>query len=70
MITLVFIAILATSVEALLFKIAVSCVVVWGVWELIKWLGWAIPRPVQIILICLFCILLIYWGFEVFEALK
>ena len=58
------------GLEGLLFKVAVACVVIWGIYELVKWMGWTIPRPVQIILICLVCILLIYWAFEIFEAIK
>ena len=51
----------------LLFKIAIVCIVCWGIWELVKWLGVTIPRPVQIILICVVCIILVYWLFEALQ---
>jgi len=53
----------------LLFKVAVVCIVCWGVWELIKWTGWPIPRPVIIIATCLVAILLIYWLIQLFQML-
>ena len=53
----------------LLFKIAVICIVFWGISELIKWAGWPIPRPVIIVAICLFAVLLIYWLFQLFGML-
>jgi len=55
------------SIVGLLFKIAIVCVIVWGIWELIKWMGIPIPRPVQIVLICIICIVLIYWLFELLQ---
>lgn len=48
----------------LLFKIAIACVIIWGIWALLQWLGWTIPRPVQIIAICVISIIIIYWLFE------
>jgi O-antigen ligase len=53
----------------LLLKVAIVCVVVWAIWQLLAWAGITIPRPVQIILIALLCILLIYWLFQIFGAL-
>lgn len=64
---------LATSVwagwQGILLKIAIACVVIWAINALIEWSGWAIPRPIQIIAIALFCILIIFWLFELFNAL-
>jgi hypothetical protein len=48
----------------LMFKIAIACVIIWGIYELVKWLGWTIPRPVQIIAIVVISIIIIYWLFE------
>lgn len=48
----------------LLFKIAIACVIFWGIKALLDWAGVAIPRPVWILVICLVCIVLIYWLFE------
>ncbi len=56
-----------SGVIGLLFKIAIICVVVWGIYALLQWAGIAIPRPVQIILICVICIILIYWLFELVQ---
>ncbi len=56
-----------SGVIGLLFKIAIICVVVWGIWALLQWAGVAIPRPVQIILICVICIILTYWLFELVQ---
>ena len=69
MITLLTLAAIAfpSGVIGLLFKIAIICVVVWGIWALLQWAGVAIPRPVQIILICVICIILIYWLFELVQ---
>lgn len=55
--------------QGILLKVAIVCVVMWGINELIKWTGWVIPRPIMIIAICLACILVIYWLFELFNAL-
>lgn len=55
--------------QGILLKIAIVCVVLWAINELIKWAGWPIPRPIQIIAIALACILVIYWLFELFNAL-
>ena len=49
----------------LLFKVAIVCLVIWGIWELIKWMGWVIPRPVQIVFIVLVGIVVIYWLFQI-----
>jgi hypothetical protein len=58
------------GLEGLLFKVAVGCVIIWAIYALIQWMGWTIPRPVQIVFIALACILCIYWGFEIFHALQ
>lgn len=55
--------------EALLFKIAVVCIVFWGITRLVAWAGWPIPEPVKIIAVCLLAILLIYWLFQLFVML-
>lgn len=55
--------------QGILLKVAIACVIAWGVWQLILWSGWTIPRPIVIIFTCLFCILVIYWLFELFNAL-
>lgn len=57
------------DVLGLLERIAIICVVAWGIWELIKWVGVPIPRPIQIILICLLSILIIIWAFQIFAQL-
>jgi hypothetical protein len=62
-------AIATGGLVGLLIKVAIACVVIWAIWALLQWAGIAIPRPVQIILIALFCILLIYWVYEIFQAL-
>lgn len=54
---------------ALLLKVAIACVIIWAIYALLQWAGIAIPRPVQIILIALVCILVIYWLFEIFGSL-
>jgi hypothetical protein len=54
----------------LLIKVAVACVVIWAIWALLQWLEITIPRPVQIILIALGCILLIYWIYAIFLTLS
>ena len=53
----------------LLLKVAIACVVVWAVYALLQWAGITIPRPVQIILIALVCIVVIYWLFEIAGSL-
>lgn len=53
-----------TGPFGLLFKIAIACVIAWGIWRLIVWLGWPIPEPVRIIFICVVSIIIIYWLFE------
>lgn len=55
--------------QGILLKIAIACIVAWGIWQLIIWSGWTIPRPIVIIFTCLLCILVIYWLFELFNAL-
>ncbi len=42
---------------------------IWAIYALLAWAGITIPRPVQIILIALVCILIIYWLFEIFGSL-
>lgn len=54
---------------AILFKIAIICIIVWGVFALLTWAGVVIPQPIRIILICLGSILCIYWLFEAFGLL-
>lgn len=49
----------------LLLKVAIACIVIWAIYALLQWAGIAIPRPVQIILIALVCIVVIYWLFEI-----
>jgi hypothetical protein len=70
LITLATISSFPGGLEGLLFKVAIACVIVWGIWALIKWMGWIIPEPVRIVGICLICIVLIYWLFEIFNAVK
>lgn len=48
----------------LLLKIAIVCVLAWGARELIAWSGWTIPRPIEIVVICLILIVILYWIFE------
>ena len=52
----------------LLQKVAIACIVIWAIWALLLWAGIAIPRPVQIILIALVCIVVIVWLFQIAEA--
>lgn len=49
----------------LLLKVAIACIVIWAIYALLQWAGVTIPRPVQIILIALVCIVVIYWLFEI-----
>lgn len=51
------------------FKIAIACVLVWGVVALIRSTEIVIPQPVVIVFTVLFCILVIFWLFELFQAL-
>ncbi len=53
----------------LLLKVAIACVIIWAIYALLQWAGITIPRPIQIILIALICILVIYWLFEIFGSL-
>ena len=53
----------------ILFKVAIACIVIWGIIALVKWSGIIIPEPARIIFIVLACILLIYWLFELFQSL-
>ena len=62
-------AIATGGVVGLLIKVAIVCVVIWAIYALLQWAGVSIPRPIQIILIALACILVIYWLYEVFLAL-
>lgn len=65
----IIVAIATGGLVGLLIKVAVACVVIWAIYALLQWAGVTIPRPVQIILIALLCILLIYWVYEIFLAL-
>jgi hypothetical protein len=58
--------ILAGGLVALLIKLAIAAVVIWGIYALIQYMGWEIPRPVQIVLICLVSIAAIYILYAVF----
>jgi hypothetical protein len=49
----------------ILLTVAIVCIVVWAVYALLQWAGIAIPRPIQIILIALCCIIAIYWLFKI-----
>jgi len=62
-------AIVAGGIVGLLIKVAVACVIIWAIYALLQWAGIVIPRPIQIILIALACILVIYWIYELFLAL-
>jgi hypothetical protein len=53
-----------TGPLGLLFKIAIACVIVWGIYAIIKWLGWPIIEPVRIIFIVIVSIVILYWLFE------
>lgn len=65
----IILTLVAGGVVGLLIKVAIACVVIWAIYALLQWAGVTIPRPVQIILIALACILLIYWLYEIFIAL-
>lgn len=67
--SLILTAIMSGGLLGLLLKVAIACVVIWAIWALLKWLEIEIPRPIQIIIIALACILIIYWLFQIFEAL-
>lgn len=60
---------MAGGLIALLLKVAIACVIIWAIYALLQWAGITIPRPIQIILIALVCILVIYWLFEIFGSL-
>lgn len=51
----------------LLFKVAIVCVVIWGIWQLLLWSGVVIPRPLMILIICVICIICIYWLYELLQ---
>lgn len=61
-------ALVGGGLLALLFKVAIICIIVWGIFALLAWAGVVIPSPIRIILICLGSILAIYWLFELFGA--
>lgn len=61
--------IVAGGLLALLFKVAIACVIIWGIFALLSWAGVVIPQPIRIILICLGSLLAIYWLFELFGNL-
>lgn len=48
----------------LLLFVAVTVIVLWAIWELLKWAGVPIPRPVQIVLIAVVSIVLIVFIFR------
>jgi len=67
--TALLVAIAVSGLLGLLLKVAIVCVVIWAIYALLAWAGITIPRPIQIILIALFCIIVIYWLFEIFGQL-
>lgn len=67
--TLLLTAVAFGGLLPLFFKIAIACVIIWGIYALLQWAGISIPRPIQIVLIVLICIVVIYWLFELFGAL-
>jgi hypothetical protein len=69
MIPLLLTIVVGESLVGLLLKVAIACVIIWAIYALLQWAGITIPRPVQIILIALVCILVIYWLFQIFGAL-
>jgi hypothetical protein len=54
------------GIVGLLFKIAVVCVVIWGIWALIKWSGFPVPEPLRILGIVVICIIALYWLYELY----
>lgn len=60
---------IAGGLVGILIKVAILCVIFWAVYALLQWAGIVIPRPVQIVLIALGCIVLIYLAYELFLAL-
>ena len=64
-----FCALVVGGLVGLLVKVAIACVIIWAIYALLQWAGISIPRPIQIILIALACILVIYWLYEIFIAL-
>lgn len=57
------------NIIGLLERIAIVCIIVWGIWQLVLWAGWTISRPIQIVAICLISILIIIWMFQIFAQL-
>lgn len=49
----------------ILLEFAIACIVIWAIYALLQWAGITIPRPVQIVLIALICIIAIIWLFRV-----
>lgn len=47
----------------------IACIIIWGFYALLQWMGVVIPPPVRIVLIVLGCILLIIWAFKLFAQL-
>lgn len=43
----------------------IICIIIWGVYALLTWLGIVIPQPVRIILTVLGCIILVVWLFRI-----
>jgi hypothetical protein len=62
-------AVAFTGVIGILFKIALLCVVAWGVVALVKWTGWTILEPVRIIAIVVFAIIILYFLYELVMAI-
>jgi hypothetical protein len=59
----------AGGLVGLLVKVAIFCVIIWAIYAILQWAGIVIPRPVQIVLIAIICIILIYGLYEIFLAL-
>lgn len=62
-----FAVIIQGGLLGLLFFVAIACVIIWGIVELVKWSQVAIPRPIVIIFIVLASIAMIYIMFDAFE---
>lgn len=56
------------SLLGLLLQVCILCIVVWAIYALLQWAGITIPRPIQIILIALICIIVVVWLFRVAGA--
>jgi hypothetical protein len=62
-------ALVMSPAIALLVKVAIVCVILWAIWALLAWAGVTIPRPVQIILIAIGCIVGIYLTIDILGLL-